>query len=119
MKEFALVIRRPDPEKAQQKPPEEQEDILQQYFRWFDELSAQGVLVEKKALQTKGVVLQIADGEIVDGPFVETKEVVLGFVVIIASGLETAKAIARTCPALGYGDRIEVREVVVVRRTER
>ena len=58
-----------------------------------------------------GRIIQIVDGEIVDGPFTETKEVVGGFVIIEAKGWDEARKIARGCPALEVGDWIELREV--------
>ena len=55
-----------------------------------------------------GVVI---DGEVVDGPYTETKEVVGGFFIVQAPGWEVARDMARACPALEVGDIIELREV--------
>ena len=53
------------------------------------------------------------DGQVrvTDGPYAEVKEVVGGYFLIRASSYDVAVEIARTCPHLRYGGRIEVRQV--------
>jgi hypothetical protein len=46
-----------------------------------------------------------------DGPFVEAKEVIGGFMIVTADGYDEACAMAREMPA-GPGARIEVREMM-------
>lgn len=58
-----------------------------------------------------GRILRAVDGEIVDSPFVETKEVLTGLFVVEAADLDAATAIARGCPALGHGEIVEVRPI--------
>jgi len=48
--------------------------------------------------------------EVTDGPFVETKEALGGYYLIEAPDLDTALAVARTCPARFGG--VEVRPVM-------
>ena len=45
-----------------------------------------------------------------DGPFVEAKEIIGGFMIVTAASLEEAVVIAQEMPA-GPGARIEVREM--------
>jgi hypothetical protein len=47
-----------------------------------------------------------------DGPFVEAKEVVGGFMIISAASLEDAMQVARECPGVVMpGSSVEVREI--------
>jgi len=47
-----------------------------------------------------------------DGPFVEAKEVVGGFMIISAASLEEAMQVARECPGVVMpGSSVEVREI--------
>jgi hypothetical protein len=47
-----------------------------------------------------------------DGPFVEVKEVVGGFMIISAPSLEEAMQVARECPGVVMpGSSVEVREI--------
>ena len=49
---------------------------------------------------------------VVDGPFMETKEAVGGYLVLQADSFEEAVEIARTNPVLRYGVNIEVRPIL-------
>ena len=130
MGRFAIVIRHREADWSA-KPDEEQRRILSRYFQWMDE-SRRGARASREAdwsdeehsqppswtisrarHRARGRIMRVVDGEIVDGPFTETKEIVGGFVVIAAAGWDEARAIARTCPALEVGDWIELREVSV------
>ncbi len=112
MTRYAIVIRHRAAD-WETKPPAEQRRILDRYFAWLDELTARGAAVDSQPLRDGGRIMQVVDGEIVDGPFTETKEVVGGFVLIEAKGWDEARALARSCPALAVGDWIELREVSV------
>jgi hypothetical protein len=48
---------------------------------------------------------------VLDGPFVEAKEVIAGYLVIEAGSLEEAVRIASDCPNVEFGS-VEVRQVV-------
>jgi hypothetical protein len=48
---------------------------------------------------------------VLDGPFAEAKEVIAGYFVIEAPGIDSAVAIAARCPNAEFGS-VEVREIV-------
>jgi len=48
---------------------------------------------------------------VLDGPFVEAKEVIAGYLVIAADSLDEAVKIASDCPNVEFGS-VEVRQVV-------
>ena len=74
-----------------------------------------GRMINSGALQprTLGAQVRITDRNlsVVDGPFVEAKEVVGGFVVVSAANLAEAAKIAQGCPGLDYGTIVEVRPI--------
>lgn len=109
--EFMLVIRRP----TAAPPPSEGAGVLERYFEWFDALEARGVLVGRRALSKGGDLVQLVDGAVVDGPFTESKEVVMGVVILRGLDREGARAVARSCPGLALGDAVEVRAIHDVR----
>jgi hypothetical protein len=90
--------------------PEEQQRLLEKYYAWADRLRANGQFKGGAALSEKGAILQVVNGEIVDGPFTETKEVVTGFFLIEAPDLAAATEIAKGCPALDHGETVIVRQ---------
>jgi hypothetical protein len=53
-----------------------------------------------------------SDTDVVDGPFAESKEEIAGFFIIRAASLAEAVEIAKGCPGLGFGQRVDVRAIV-------
>jgi hypothetical protein len=48
---------------------------------------------------------------VADGPFAESKEAIGGYFMLQVGTLDEAVAIAKGCPGLPYGSRVEVRPV--------
>jgi len=91
--------------------------LFQQFATWLSSLREAGHLVGSHKLHDQtGVRLTVRSGQVVEGPFMETKEAVGGAIVIEASSLEQATALARECPVLGLQNgHVEVRLVEPVR----
>ena len=60
------------------------------------------------------VTVRVADGEtlVTDGPFVETKEALGGYLVFESDDIDAAKQLAARIPAARLGGPIEVRPIV-------
>ncbi len=89
--------------------------VLRDSGPYNEELRASGHLVMDQALQLphQAMTVQMRDGKMsaVDGPFMETKEVLGGFLMIEARDLNEALRIAAGIPLARLGS-IEVRPVV-------
>lgn len=109
MAKFAVLMREND-HAWSKLSPEEQQTLLKQYYAWAEELRNAGRLEGGEALKDGGRILRAEQGEVVDGPFTETKEVLTGFFLINAENLDEATEIARGCPALRHGESVELRE---------
>jgi hypothetical protein len=68
-----------------------------------------GSIVGGEALQPTATATSIRSGEVTDGPFVESKEALLGFYVVEARDLDHALEMAQHTPATFGG--VEVRPV--------
>jgi hypothetical protein len=91
--------------------PVELEAIMGQFKTWMDGIKARGEFVATDGLAFTGKVLRL-HGTVTDGPFVEAKEIVGGFVIVAARDLDHATAIARGCPGLQQpGTTVEVRPI--------
>lgn len=92
--------------------PAEMQATLELYGAFSRRLREEGRFVDAEALENTGVIVTAKNGALTDGPFVETKEMIGGYYVFTARDLDEAVAIGRNCPALTYGDSIEVRQVM-------
>jgi hypothetical protein len=93
-------------------------EMLKRYSSWLGALRESGRYLDSYKLRDQtGARLTVRGGEVVDGPFIETKEAVGGVFVIQAASLEEAVAAARGCPIFdlqnGY---VEVRVVEEIQR---
>ena len=89
--------------------------MLERYMTWIRALRDSGRYVGSYKLHDQsGRRLTIRGGEVIDGPFIESKDAVGGIFVVEAASLDEAAEIARSCPNLdlqnGY---MEVRVVEV------
>jgi hypothetical protein len=103
-----------DPKKAFDRSPES-EVALRDGYAYLEELKASGRLVTDGALQMpdQTVTLKVRDGKMssTDGPFMETKEMLAGFLVVEARDLNEALRIAAAIPLARIGT-VEVRPFV-------
>jgi hypothetical protein len=76
--------------------------MFERYMAWMEGLRKSGRFVSSYKLHDQtGRRLTIRGGEVIDGPFIETKEAVGGIFVVEAASLDEATEIARSCPNLG------------------
>ncbi|HXK17301.1 MAG TPA: YciI family protein [Polyangiaceae bacterium] len=93
----------------------ESETALAEGYAYLEELKASGHLVSNESLQlpSETVTVRVRDGKMsaTDGPFMETKEVLGGFLMIEARDLNEAVRLAGGIPLARLGT-VEVRPVV-------
>jgi hypothetical protein len=107
-----LIFREAAPERLQTTSTEGRRRSLDRWNAWLDSLAAQGKLQHGHPLESTGRVVSAAGvARAVDGPFAEAKELVGGYILVTASSLDEATAIAEQCPRLGEGLLVEVRPV--------
>lgn len=75
------------------------------------ELTASGAMVTGRALAGPETATTLRADGVTDGPFLDVKEVLLGFCVIEAPDLDAALDIARGNPLLCQGGALEVRPI--------
>jgi hypothetical protein len=85
-------------------------ELFARFVEWTDELSARGVLHGVEGLMRQGkTVRRKGAALVVDGPYAEGREAVLGFVVVRVADLDEACRIAGESPYSALGGAIEVR----------
>ena len=92
--------------------PEQQQQGVAAYAAYGQALQAAGVLKGSNRLRPSATAttLRTADGkvQVLDGPFIESKEQLAGYYLIDVPDLDAALSWAARCPAAGHGV-VEVR----------
>jgi hypothetical protein len=114
MSEFVFLFRSSEADyQANMGTPELAQRSMQAWVAWVRDLEAKGHLNNPgQPLDRSGKVVRAKD-KVTDGPFAETKDMVLGFMVVEAGDLEQAVKLAHQCPmVVGGGGSVEIRPVL-------
>lgn len=111
MKEFLLLIRTEGDHLAAMSA-EEQQDHVQKIGNYISKLIQEGKLKSAQPLEVEGRIVHGRKGAFKDGPFNESKEVIVGYFLIVAKDYDEAIAIAKANPLFEDAEaRIEIRQV--------
>jgi len=92
--------------------PKEMQQVGDKWMAWFKGLMASGKATAGNPLEHEGKIVSGKNGRVVsDGPFAESKETIGGYFLLKVDTIDEAVAIAKDCPGLSYGIRVEVRQV--------
>lgn len=92
--------------------PNRSQELFQKLVAWSQDLKRRGVYAGVEALQQTGkTVRRKGAGLVVDGPYAEGREAVLGFFLVRVKDLDEACAIAAESPHAQVGGATEVRLV--------
>jgi hypothetical protein len=109
MSEFVYLYRRPATPPVS---PQQMQEQMQRWQAWFKDLEQRGHLANPgHPLEPAGAVVRDKKGSLSDGPYAETKDIVLGFSLIQAKDLDQATTLATGCPVLDQGGLVEVRPI--------
>lgn len=93
--------------------PEAAQRSLQKWLSWVAGLEARGQLKDRgQPLDRRGSVVTGSQRLVTDGPYAESKDLVLGFMVIEARDLHEAIEISKGCPIVEGGGSVEIRPVM-------
>ncbi|MEO8412769.1 MAG: YciI family protein [Ginsengibacter sp.] len=111
MKEYLLLFRGGESEMAARSPGEAQAH-MQRWMQWMEVLGKQGKFVGAQPLAKSGKTITGDKKVVSDGPFMEGKEMIGGYLICKAGTYDEAIEIANGCPLLEFDDGIvEVREI--------
>ncbi len=93
--------------------PERAQQVMERWMVWMRKLEADGHLKDRgQPLDRGGKVVRGKEQTVTDGPYVEAKDLVAGFIVVEARDLAEAAALAAACPMLEGGGSVEVRPIM-------
>lgn len=114
MKEFMLFIRN-EGNPVAELSLEQQQEHVQKVGKFIKGLVEQNKMKAAQPLEKEGAMISFRNGQFIDGPFNETKEVISGYYHILAQDLSEAIQIAKNDPRFEDGNwRIEVRPIMSV-----
>src|ERR1044071_569716 len=103
MKEYLLLFRGGDYDKAS---PEESQAHMQRWIEWMTDLGKQEKFVGAQPLTKTGKQVKGTKKIISDGPFMEGKEAVGGYLICKADDYNAALEISKGCPILEFDSGI-------------
>jgi hypothetical protein len=112
MAEYLLLFRGGDmAREEEQQSPEKWQAHMQKWMQWMGSLTEQGKFVGAQPLKTAGKVVKGTGKVVTDGPFIEGKELVGGYLICKADSVDEAVEISKGCPILEHDGIVEVREI--------
>lgn len=105
-----LVLLRSEPASGRPGPsPEQMQQMFAAYNAWKERFK-DGIVDLGDKLRPDGRVVTAAG--VADGPFIEAKEVVGGYMIVSAADYDGAVEVVRACPAVqAAGVTLEIREL--------
>jgi hypothetical protein len=104
-----LFIQRSVPGKREPPSPAQMQEMYAAFNAWKEKFKDN--IVDMGGKLKAGGKIVTASG-VTDGPFIEVKEIVGGFMIVAAESLERALEVARQSPGvIGPGSSVEVREI--------
>ncbi|HSZ71094.1 MAG TPA: YciI family protein [Cytophagaceae bacterium] len=112
MKEFLLVFRRDFDSTEAQPSPEQFQAMMKNWQDWMGSLAAQNKLANSgNRLSSEGRVVK-PNNIVTDGPYVELKEAIGGYIILQADSIEEATELSKGCPILAIKGNVEVRTIL-------
>lgn len=91
----------------EQAKSEDVQCAIDQFYDWYEGHLASGRMKPGSRLTREGKL--VTHGQVTDGPYAETKELLGGYWFIVASSLDEAAELALQNPCLAFGLMLEVR----------
>jgi len=110
MEKFMYLFRGGDAHKPGASP-EALQALVEEMMVWMGDLSKKGLIAGGEPLKRDGMQVSGKQKIVSDGPFVEAKEIVGGFVIVNAKDIQEAVELAKTCPIVEGNGKIEVRPI--------
>ena len=90
---------------------EEMQGHMQKWMAWIDSLNKKGIYVAGDPLQPTGKQVNGKKKTVTDGPFIESKESVSGYIIVNANDVDEAVEVSKGCPIFDVDGKLEVRPI--------
>ena len=107
-----MYLFRSNPTAYRSMSPEQMQQTMKKWMDWKDTLQRDGHVQQLgERLDAAGKVVRGKSKTVTDGPYVETKVLVLGYLIIEARDLAQATELSLGCPMLDGSGSVEIRPV--------
>jgi hypothetical protein len=113
MKEYMMIFRNEKKEGGEKPSAEQMQAVMKQWQNWIGGIAAKGKYSGTNRLISEGKTIK-PNKVVTDGPYVEAKEMIGGYLIVKANSLDEAVEMAKSCPGLLYGGNVEVRSVMPI-----
>jgi hypothetical protein len=111
MEKFMFIFRGGDTHVHNAKDSKEVKEYIQSWITWQQGLGEKGILEGGEPLQTTGKQINGKNKAVTDGPFMEDKEMVGGYLIVNAKDINEAVEIAKGCPIFEENGKVEIRQL--------
>lgn len=112
---YMLLFHNTGPETIEHLSLAQKEQLTRQWNEWYDGLAATGKVQHGQPLAPRGrVVSGVGGASVIDGPYAEAKEAIGGYFLLHVADIDEATEIAKMCPSLPFGIRVEVRPIAEI-----
>jgi len=110
MANFMYLFRANPAEAYRSLSPEQMQQLTQKWMNWRETLEKKGHIKQLgERLDGSGKVVRGKAKAVTDGPYVEVKDFIQGYMVVNTSDVEQALALAKDCPILESDGSVEIR----------
>jgi len=108
-----MYLFRSNPTAYQSLSPEQMQQTMKKWMDWKDTLEKSGHVKQfGERLDGTGKVVRGKAKAVTDGPFVEVKDFIQGYILVEANDLDQAVELAKGCPILESDGTVEIRPFV-------
>ncbi|SHE58950.1 YciI family protein [Chryseobacterium takakiae] len=111
MEKFMFLFRGGETHVHNANDSKETVEYIQSWTTWMQGLGQKGILAGGEPLQTTGKQVNGKDKVVTDGPFIEAKEMVGGYLIVNANDIDEAVEISKGCPIFEENGKVEVRPI--------
>jgi hypothetical protein len=105
-----MYLFRSNPDSIRTMSPEQMQQTLKKWTEWKDKLEKNGNIKELgERLDPSGKVVRGKSKTVTDGPFVEVKDSIQGYMLVEAKDMDQALELATGCPILDKDGTVEIR----------
>ena len=114
MEKFMLLFRGGENHASNAQESQAAADNMQVWAKWMGDLGQKGILVDAQPLQPSGKQVIGTNKTVADGPYMEAKETVGGYLIVNAKNIDDAVEIAKGCPIFSENGKVEVRPIQIM-----